>query len=517
MGHRAIVTAVVSLSSLGMAQGTEPTLGDITQTSRVRSTAPFGAPLLQTEAGTGGGWSDVLVTDPGQNTVFWLQGCDLSVLKTFRGTSGIGFGSSFAVGDLDCDGLLDLVVGSRGQSRDGGIHRFRISTSTQIGFIPAPTNGRGQFASNLLIADLDCDGKPEIITTDSGHDGVAGVNSGWVAVYDGATLALKDEMFGIAAFGELGKSLAVAAWPGRSKPVLLVGEPGHDSFDGRVCVLDSSLNLIDEISWTVPLGTSNIGSGPIGQAADGKIVICSPSASIAAPGNFEGNVSVYDPATDTVTYSLDGSNTREFMGSSFAFATNGTLLVISRTSQFVSSLLDVDPSAGTVKVLAPDLNGTARIFQEASAAVFSDGTARSLLEQPASSPLVSMIYGEVPDMISDRTIAFRGQTIKYTVDLGPDAAGGTFFPFASRTGDGPVTVLPGLTLALTIDALTLRGPDLFDTSPVLDADGRGCFNLPIPAGTATGDSLKVFVSGVLVNNGQLAEGTCTSTYVIVNL
>lgn len=508
MAHRAIFTAVLALSSLGMAQ-TSLSIENLTQASVAGTPAIAGASLAP--AASGGGWRDVITSDPANNQVFLRPGCDLSIERTYTGPVGNrSFGLTFALGDLNGDGGQEIVISMQASSAPGGFQVYDLITGIFCGAIEQPLGGSGNFADNLLIADLDGDGNPEIITTFSTARTINGRNTGWVGIYDGASLELRNELEGTTAGGNLGQSLAVATWPGRTNPVLLVGEPGDNFGNGRVCVLDSSLNFVTEISW--PFADGHIGSGPIGQAADGQIVICSPSASFTTSTSCEGSLNIYAPATGMVTFTLDGAPPNETkLGSSFAFGPNGTLLVI-KSVLGIGALFQVDPSTGSVDVLADDVSRFAKLYEHSSANVFNDGKTRYLLGQPTQNMMFHLV---VPDMRGDRTVASRGESVKFTVDLGPIAAGGTFFPFASLTGDGPVDVF-GLTLALTVDA-SLRGPELFSASPVLDADGRGCFTLPIPAGISTGVSVKVWVSGVLVKNGQLVDATSTSTNVTVNL
>jgi hypothetical protein len=279
----------------------------------------------------------------------------------------------------------------------------------------------------------------------------------------------------------------------------LVSEPGHNGRNGRICVLDVALNLIDEISWVVTNGL--IGSGFLAQDSDGNIVIGSPFASLTSALSWEGNITIFNPITDTVELSHDGVNPGEEIGRSVAFGPDGKLLVIRKDSTFVASLSVLDPVTNVLAPLISPLDRSASIFRDPITSFFNDGKARYLLAEPnktgpfgeTSHGQLSVIYAEVPDMRVDTTEATRGDS------------------------DGPTVIWPGLSVAITIDSLTGRGPALFGTPPTLDADGRGSFTLTVPQGTMLGQDLKIWVSGVLFKNGTLTGGSCTSTWARVQI
>ncbi|MHC5063979.1 MAG: hypothetical protein ACYTG5_08390, partial [Planctomycetota bacterium] len=210
---------------------------------------------------------------------------------------------------------------------------------------------------------------------------------------------------------------------------------------------------------------------------------------------------------------------------SIAYGPNGTLLVIRRDSFSSTSLHSLDPGSNQLAPLIGPLGGAASLFPQPVTSFFNDGKARYLLAEPNApgdfgevlNGQLSVIYPEVPDMRVHETKATRGDTLTYYVDFGPAAAGSIFFPFGSRTGDGPTLIWPGVSVALTIDSLTGRGPALFGTPPTLDADGRGSFTLTVPQGTMLGEDLKIWVSGVLFKNGTLTGGSCTSTWARVQV
>ncbi|MFK5956682.1 MAG: VCBS repeat-containing protein [Planctomycetota bacterium] len=70
--------------------------------------------------------------------------------------------SEIAVGDLDCDGDLDLVVGLLGGFNGG----FVVLDNDGSGGFPVPQRqGRGLYVSDILAADLDNDGGVDVANT----------------------------------------------------------------------------------------------------------------------------------------------------------------------------------------------------------------------------------------------------------------------------------------------------------------------------------------------------------------
>ncbi|MHC5064558.1 MAG: FG-GAP repeat domain-containing protein, partial [Planctomycetota bacterium] len=264
-----------------------------------------------TEATSNSDWDSYLVSEPGNNRVLMLDGCDNSVVETFNGPSDINFGSSLAVADLDDNGYEDVLVGARGGRGAGSIAVFRRGPGVIGGTIPQATSG-STWATHILVADLDGDGSKEIIVSDRFHDGLAGTSTGWVGIYDAITLQMEVEMEGPTDLGIMGAAMTIANWPGRSNPVLLVSESGYDNGKGRICVLDGALNIIDEILGTVTDG--RLGSGFLGQDPDGNIVIGSPFASLTATRSYEGNITIFNPSTDSFEMSHDGANPGEELG-----------------------------------------------------------------------------------------------------------------------------------------------------------------------------------------------------------
>lgn len=93
--------------------------------------------------------------------------------KTNMPVLNLTFGTDHVVcGDLQGDGYPELIVSRAGSTRNS-IHIFRnttIATTLNFALMPALLLDVGHFATRLVLRDLNRDGKPEIIVTNSFND-----------------------------------------------------------------------------------------------------------------------------------------------------------------------------------------------------------------------------------------------------------------------------------------------------------------------------------------------------------
>ena len=126
---------------------------------------------------------DANLTDKGQVTVY--SGASASVIWQVAGGLGNFLGCSIAdVGDLNADGIDDLIVGAR-----FGYYARAMSgkDGTKILRVNSPSSCQGDFGWNVAAGgDVDGDGVPDFMVSDP-YDCASGVSAGAAYVFSGAT------------------------------------------------------------------------------------------------------------------------------------------------------------------------------------------------------------------------------------------------------------------------------------------------------------------------------------------
>jgi hypothetical protein len=106
---------------------------------------------------------DWLVSNPSSAEVFLFSGADGSLIARLTGASGSGFGVAVGAGDIDGDGQADVVIGAPGAANDAGEVVVLSGTDGQQLARLAGTAAGDRFGSSLSVADIDNDGKSELL------------------------------------------------------------------------------------------------------------------------------------------------------------------------------------------------------------------------------------------------------------------------------------------------------------------------------------------------------------------
>lgn len=183
-----------------------------------------------------------------------LTGGQLNEGGEWVGLANLRLGLALAAGDFDGDGLCDLAASATAFNGNGGgvfVYRGRAPDPDDeddggLNLIPARVYvGRGgnNLGRRLAMADVNQDGRADVIAGQHAHDGAAGGNSGAVRIFSGGPLAgvvrqytYEEEaswvLEGDNGNDQRGIAVAVGLWNEDDIPDVVVGawndEPGEE-------------------------------------------------------------------------------------------------------------------------------------------------------------------------------------------------------------------------------------------------------------------------------------------------
>ncbi len=384
-----------------------------------------------------------LADDPADLTVIGRE----DALPPLRGS---GAGSSVAIGDLDGDGIDDLVVGAPADGAVGKVHIFlgrgNPRGSIDLARTPADVTITGEafddlFGSSLAIGDISADGKADLIIGAPAADRSPNApDSGKIysvfgnlspGDYDIAKIA-NLTIIGAAADDEFGTSLAIGRLGGASAPeALIVGAPLSDvpGVGGSLPDAGCAYGFFGgaTLSGVKDLGASSADFTVAGIVANGRL-----GASLAT-GNFNADnlvdLAIGAPAADFgalkaagVVYLVPGSQSLK------------GLVNASQSSALLLSGADSGDAAGASLAMG-DLNGDGY----ADLIIGAPGADGPNESHPGSGE-VYVVFGMpvVEPRLSQLTIFGAGANIDEFPDgLGASLAVGDF------TGDGTLDLIIG--------------------------------------------------------------------------
>ncbi|HJM38622.1 MAG TPA: FG-GAP-like repeat-containing protein, partial [Planctomycetota bacterium] len=148
------------------------------------------------------------------------------------GSTGDAFGYSVAeMGDLDSDGLSEVLVGAIGADNNGRNSGSVFILDGDTGNVLLRVDGEG--AGDLLgvdvigLDDLDGDGSKDFAAGSPYYEGANGFFSGRAYVFSGADGSVLDTIEGLAAGDMLGSALAFGDIDGDGIKELMVSAIGH--------------------------------------------------------------------------------------------------------------------------------------------------------------------------------------------------------------------------------------------------------------------------------------------------
>ncbi len=256
------------------------------------------------------GLPDIAVSSPGilgvdSGEVQLISGANRSSLNVLTLPHLINVGESIsAVGDMDADGSMDLLVFGREDLNTGTgdeAHIFSGASGSSILQIISARKGSLRDAVGVTLGDVDGDGLSDFAIGAPNTDLGSGPDTGLVVAYSGGTGHKLWQHKGDAPGGNAGASLSqLADQNADGVPDLLVGQPftAMDAMQ-RVCVVSGmDGQVLRSLSYHSPGSFSQFGSATtsLGVSANGRhlIAVGAPHAESthSAPGEthlFEWN------------------------------------------------------------------------------------------------------------------------------------------------------------------------------------------------------------------------------------
>lgn len=176
----------------------------------------------------GDGRPDVLVRSNDPVRVQILSAVDGAVLRVLTPLAGQEWLDQDGLGDVDRDGVADVVIGMFDRPNDNGSARvYSGATGAEIHAVSWSLGAYTSFGGTVRrVGDLSGDGISEFAVGTKGY--YSYTIPGWVRVYDGATAALRTCMDGSSLTGKVfGAAIEAGDADGDGRTDLLVGAPAY--------------------------------------------------------------------------------------------------------------------------------------------------------------------------------------------------------------------------------------------------------------------------------------------------
>ena len=220
---------------------------------------------------------------------------DWQLLFTINGeNAGDRFGSSLVLGDINGDGIKEIIVSSPGASNDQWIQCGMISVfSGKTGKLLKKWNGKDDYerlGSAMTVLDWNGDGIPDLAAS-SNLSNPNGENlNGRVTIFSGTDAHIIDQFTGIDHEG-LGLSLTAGDVNGDGKEEIIIGAPLSSnsglSKNGRVLVYSKENGLIFQAAGKRSFDNygTTIATGDLDGDGVKELIIGTPNASFDLKGD----------------------------------------------------------------------------------------------------------------------------------------------------------------------------------------------------------------------------------------
>ncbi len=304
------------------------------------------------------------------------------LMRVLEDPLGTGtFGQALALGDVNGDGVLDIVVGAP-EGSGGRVHVYSGATGQLLFTLTSPiSEALGFFGMNLAVADLNGDGAGDVIVGAHSEDVAGSANQGRVYVFSGQShllLATLNHPSGVAG-ANFGSSLAVGDVDGNPGYEIVVGARaegvGASLSQGRAYIFSwpggSLLRTLDVPgNGLYALFGEDIELVDVTGDGTQDVLVSAPSQTIGASGN-QGRVYAFSGANGALIREFDTPNPQ--FNSSFGRKIAGIDLG--------------DDGAGDVAIAAPSEDVGGRV-DEGRVYVFSGGSGALVrtIDAPESQP-----------------------------------------------------------------------------------------------------------------------------------
>jgi hypothetical protein len=265
---------------------------------------------------------------PMSGSVRVISGATGSQLFEFEGDSELDlFGYSVSGGDVDGDGLADVIVGAYGDDSGGGdsgsVYVFSGFDGALLYHFKGAASGDNLGFSVAFVPDTDGDGRGEVLAGARASD-ISAKNAGSAVLFSGATGQPVLTVTGEVAFDLFGSSVAgLDDVDGDGLGDLLVGAVWNDhsgSGAGSAYVFSGStgslLHALRGLAAADSFGSALADAGDVDGDGRSDLFIGAPGADLS--GANSGSASVFSGATGTHLYTFTGDHAGDFFGSTVA-------------------------------------------------------------------------------------------------------------------------------------------------------------------------------------------------------
>jgi len=123
----------------------------------------------------------VFVESGGTAVVHTNHNGAIETTPSWRSTDGLLEGNSVTLGDINSDGFIDLALSDNYQLLGSGFFRVYLNNKGTLNSVADWTSADQGFSSGIFLADLDRDGRPDLVAGTWGEDNRIG--TGHVRIY----------------------------------------------------------------------------------------------------------------------------------------------------------------------------------------------------------------------------------------------------------------------------------------------------------------------------------------------